>query len=225
VAAATSSAAPPACCLGSAAPPAVPSSNSRSMPRPTSTRPPSPCRAAGPSRGGPSRPTPCSATATSPSRSATKAAITPSRSRTTGSDSSGTPRRPWGRPFPPCEQERRQGEDDAAKSTGRYGGRVEARTIRTTARLNDYLDGADAGQVCRPERVVRRDGNETREVEYAITSAGPGWAGAGTLLACWRGHWGIENRQPDSCSSSHLCAAGSARYHSRGGPTGVGRIM
>jgi hypothetical protein len=50
------------------------------------------------------------------------------------------------------------------------------------------------GQVCRLERVVRRDGKETCEVEYAITSAGPGWADAGALLDAWRGHWGIENR-------------------------------
>jgi hypothetical protein len=50
------------------------------------------------------------------------------------------------------------------------------------------------GQVCRLERVVRRDGKETREVEYAITSAGPEWADAEALLGWWRGHWGIENR-------------------------------
>jgi hypothetical protein len=50
------------------------------------------------------------------------------------------------------------------------------------------------GQVCRLERVVKRDGKETREVEYAITSAGPQWADAGVLLGWWRGHWGIENR-------------------------------
>jgi hypothetical protein len=42
--------------------------------------------------------------------------------------------------------------------------------------------------------VVRRNGKETREVEYAITSAGPEWADAGVLLDAWRGHWGIENR-------------------------------
>lgn len=50
------------------------------------------------------------------------------------------------------------------------------------------------GQVCRLERVVKRDGKETREVEYAITSAGPEWADAAELLSAWRGHWGIENR-------------------------------
>ena len=42
--------------------------------------------------------------------------------------------------------------------------------------------------------MARRDGKETREVEYAITSAGPEWAGAADLLGWWRGHWGIENR-------------------------------
>jgi hypothetical protein len=42
--------------------------------------------------------------------------------------------------------------------------------------------------------VVRRGGEETREVVYAITSAGPAWAGAADLLGWWRGHWGIENR-------------------------------
>jgi hypothetical protein len=66
--------------------------------------------------------------------------------------------------------------------------------IRTTTRLNDYLDWPDVGQVCRLERVVRRGGEETRDVEYAITSAGPEWAGAADLLGWWRGHWGIENR-------------------------------
>lgn len=50
------------------------------------------------------------------------------------------------------------------------------------------------GQVCRLERLVRRDGKETREVAYAITSAGPEWADAQTLLDWWRGHWSIENR-------------------------------
>lgn len=50
------------------------------------------------------------------------------------------------------------------------------------------------GQVCRLERVVKRNGGETREVAYAITSAGPEWADAGALLGWWRGHWGIENR-------------------------------
>jgi hypothetical protein len=98
------------------------------------------------------------------------------------------------RPFPPHEQRRRASEDDRASTTTRHGGRTETRTIQTTARLNDYLDWPDVGQVCRLERVVKRDGKQTREVEYAITSAGAEWADAGVLLGWWRGHWGIENR-------------------------------
>ena len=77
---------------------------------------------------------------------------------------------------------------------GRHGGRVEVRTIRTTTRLNGYLDWPDVGQVCRLERVVRRGGKEAREIAYAITSAGPEWADAEALLGWWRGHWGIENQ-------------------------------
>jgi hypothetical protein len=68
------------------------------------------------------------------------------------------------------------------------------RTLWTTTRLNDYLDWPQVGQVCRVERVVKCGGQERREVAYAITSAGPEWAGAAALLDCWRGHWGIENR-------------------------------
>lgn len=50
------------------------------------------------------------------------------------------------------------------------------------------------GQVCRIERVVKCGGETRRETAYGITSAGPEWVGAVELLACWRGHWGIENR-------------------------------
>ncbi len=66
--------------------------------------------------------------------------------------------------------------------------------MQTTTRLNDYLDWPDVGQVCRLERIVKRGGVETREVEYAITSVGPQWADAATLLDWWRGHWKIENQ-------------------------------
>jgi hypothetical protein len=66
--------------------------------------------------------------------------------------------------------------------------------VQTTTRLNDYLDWPGVGQVCRIERVVKQGGHMTREVAYAITSVGPEWADAATLLEWWRGHWGIENR-------------------------------
>jgi hypothetical protein len=94
-----------------------------------------------------------------------------------------------GRPFPPAE-----GKDDTATTVGRYGGRVEVRTIRTTTRPSGYLDWPDVGQVCRPGRVVRRGGKGAREVAYAITSAGPERADAEALPGWRRGHWGIEKR-------------------------------
>jgi hypothetical protein len=76
----------------------------------------------------------------------------------------------------------------------RHGGRTEVRELWATTRLNGYLDWPGVGQVCRVERVVRAGGKETREVAYAVTSAGPEWADAAALLGYWRGHWGIENR-------------------------------
>ena len=76
----------------------------------------------------------------------------------------------------------------------RHGGRTEVRELWATTRLNAYLDWPGVGQVCRLERVVKAGGVQTREVAYAITSAGPEWADAAALLGSWRGHWGIENR-------------------------------
>lgn len=49
-------------------------------------------------------------------------------------------------------------------------------------------------QVCRIERWRRVGDKEEHEVAYAITSAPRDLADAATLLACNRGHWGIENR-------------------------------
>ena len=43
-------------------------------------------------------------------------------------------------------------------------------------------------------RTTRRNGIETTEIDYAITSVPRDQAGASQLLAWWRGHWGIENR-------------------------------
>lgn len=45
------------------------------------------------------------------------------------------------------------------------------------------------------ERTSHRGGKTTHEVQYAITSLPPERADAQRLLAIWRGHWGIENRE------------------------------
>jgi predicted transposase YbfD/YdcC len=63
---------------------------------------------------------------------------------------------------------------------------------------------------------------ESDEVRYFISSLP---AKVKRLASAVRQHWGIENRLPDNCSSSLLCAAGFARYHNPGGPTGVGRMV
>lgn len=51
-----------------------------------------------------------------------------------------------------------------------------------------------AAQVCRLERTTTRNGKQTTEIAYAITSAPRERADAKRVLAWWRGHWGIENR-------------------------------
>lgn len=60
--------------------------------------------------------------------------------------------------------------------------------------LRGYLDWPGAEQVCRIESEVKRGGQESYEVAYAISSVSPSQADAGTLLGWHRGHWGIENR-------------------------------
>lgn len=46
----------------------------------------------------------------------------------------------------------------------------------------------------RLERITRRNGKQTKEVQYAITSLSRRQADASKLLKLWRSHWGIENR-------------------------------
>ncbi len=75
-----------------------------------------------------------------------------------------------------------------------HGGRVEGRRLEATTMLNGYLDWPGVAQVCRIESEVRRGGERTVEVSYAITGVPRDQAGAATLLGWLRGHWGIENR-------------------------------
>ena len=63
-----------------------------------------------------------------------------------------------------------------------------------STRLAEHLDWPGVAQVCRIERWRSISGKEEHEVAYAITSAPRDQADAATLLACNRGHWGIENR-------------------------------
>lgn len=60
--------------------------------------------------------------------------------------------------------------------------------------LNDYLDWPHGGQVCQITRTVTKNGETTREVEYAITSVPRSKADAAQLLTWSRDHWKIENQ-------------------------------
>ena len=63
----------------------------------------------------------------------------------------------------------------------------------STTVLNDFLDWPGVRQVCQLTRRTVRDGKETVEVQYAISSAPRELADAAQLLRWWRGHWWIEN--------------------------------
>lgn len=66
--------------------------------------------------------------------------------------------------------------------------------MQASTRLAGQVDWPHLAQVCRIVRTTRRDGGETTEIDYAVTSVPREQADAKQLLAWWRGHWGIENR-------------------------------
>ena len=83
---------------------------------------------------------------------------------------------------------------DTATTLEKGHGRRERRTLTATTVLNEYLDWPGVGQVGRVESVVDRDGKQTTETRYFITSVPREVAGAEVLLSWTRGHWTIENR-------------------------------
>lgn len=48
-------------------------------------------------------------------------------------------------------------------------------------------------QVCRLERITTRRGEQTKQVQYTVSSLSRDRADASLLLDRWRGHWGIES--------------------------------
>ena len=74
---------------------------------------------------------------------------------------------------------------------------MEYRRLRSSPRVKGYLGWPGLEQVCVLERVRKVGGAEQRETVFAITSLTPGEASAERLLELARGHWGIENTQPD----------------------------
>lgn len=94
-------------------------------------------------------------------------------------------------PLPPDEEDRL-----SYTYTNTGHGRIETRTLSSSAALNDYLDWPGVAQVmqrtCR--RVIVKTGQVSQETEYAITSLSRHTAGPEQLESLWRGHWTIENR-------------------------------
>jgi len=74
-------------------------------------------------------------------------------------------------------------------------GRIEVRTLTSSAALVGYLDWPGLAQVFRLERQVRskRTGRWRRETVYGLTSLSPERAGPAQLLHLTRQHWMIEN--------------------------------
>ena len=79
-----------------------------------------------------------------------------------------------------------------------------------------HLDWPGLAQICRLTRRTLRNGKETTETQYAITSVPRDKADARKLLCWWRKHWDIENRlhwvrdtayREDQCRVRHAKAA------------------
>lgn len=66
------------------------------------------------------------------------------------------------------------------------------RQLSVSPRLAGNYDWPGLAQVCQLTRTTKRDGKETVEVVYAVTSLPRRLADASVLLPNWRGHWGVE---------------------------------
>jgi len=81
-----------------------------------------------------------------------------------------------------------------AETRGKERGRRIHRRLQSTTRLTSHLAWPGVAQACRLVRTSWRAGQQTVEVQYAITSVPRSAGNAALLLRWWREHWGIENR-------------------------------
>jgi hypothetical protein len=80
--------------------------------------------------------------------------------------------------------------------------RCEALPVPSTLRNKDKWK--DIKSICRVTRTYTERGEDKSEVRYFISSLS---AKAKKLALAVRGHWGIENPQPQDLSKAGLCAA------------------
>ncbi|WP_161967847.1 ISAs1 family transposase [Fimbriiglobus ruber] len=86
--------------------------------------------------------------------------------------------------------------------------------------IPDVWQGVKAVVQVNRERTV--DGKTTHTTHYYLSS----YAGAAAMMAgVIRGHWGIENPQPDDWRSNNLCEVGGTGYDRTRGPSGAGRVV
>lgn len=94
-------------------------------------------------------------------------------------------------PLPPGEEDRL-----SYSYSGKGHGRIETRTLESSALLGEYLDWPGANQVMRRTcRCIKINTGEIREeTTYGITSLSREQALPRQLEAFWRAHWTIENK-------------------------------
>ncbi len=71
-----------------------------------------------------------------------------------------------------------------AETTGKEHGRIETRTITTSAEVVPHLQWPGAAQVARIERTRRVRDKQSVEVAYVVTSLPAAEAGPEQLLSC-----------------------------------------
>jgi len=103
-------------------------------------------------------------------------------------------------------------------------GRIESRSIWTSTALNEYLDFPHVGQVFAIERHVsyKKDGKETTELIFGLTSKAPEDASPKQVLKTNRDHWVIEN----SCHYilDHVYDEDSSQIRTGHGPENISRL-
>jgi len=82
------------------------------------------------------------------------------------------------------------------KTLDKGHGRIEIRKIRSSEKLNNYVEFPHVNQVFRIERtrIKMNTGEISNVVEYGITSLKKEQTSNEELLEIIRGHWTIENR-------------------------------
>jgi predicted transposase YbfD/YdcC len=93
-------------------------------------------------------------------------------------------------PWPQGEEER-----ESFRSVNSGHGRLEERTLVSSTLLNEYLNWPGLGQVLQRtcQRTIKKTGQQSKTVSYAITSLTRSEVTVAQLEGLWRQHWTIEN--------------------------------